>query len=141
MVIPVFIVLIVGAILLFYNFATFVLPAWAGLATFIWAMGTGAGFGSLLLGLAAGSAVYLAGYIGLRAGAPWLRFLVLAIFVASAFTAGYAIVVEAGHGLVPSPVWRQVLAIVAGTITGAAGYRGLLKPLPYLFQGRQRWGA
>ncbi len=128
-----FVVLFGGAVLLgavFFYFAVYVVPAYVGLRVFIWAIGSGAGLGSLFVGMAAGVAVFLAGYFALRSRHAWLRLLALAVYVVPACLAGYSMVIEAGAGLIPSPVWRQLFAMIFGAVVGAATFKSLIGPLP-----------
>jgi len=119
----------VTACALFYYFSIYLVPAYVGLRTFIWAVGTGAGLGSPVVGLIAGVAMFWLAYFALSSRHTRLRLLVVALYVLAAFFAGYNIVLQVGgEGLVPSPVWRQLFAVIVGAVVSVFAFKGLVAP-------------
>ena len=119
----------VTACALFYYFSIYLVPAYVGLRTFIWAVGTGAGLGSPVVGLIAGVAMFWLAYFALSSRHTRLRLLVVALYVLAAFFAGYNIVTQiGGEGLIPSPIWRQLFALILGGVVGVFAFKGLVTP-------------
>jgi hypothetical protein len=104
---------------LLFNCAVYALPFAIGLWAGLWAMNTGAGVGSVVIGFAAGMGVFLLGQLAFAwSRSQVLRWPLVFLFMASAAYAGYSMVLELGEFAVPSLVWRQVFAVIAAAAIG-----------------------
>lgn len=137
---------VLAACALLYFFAIYLIPAYVGLRVFIWAVGTGAGLASPVVGLLAGVAMFGLAYFALGSRLAWLRLSILALYVFAAFFAGYNIVTQiGGEGLIPSPIWRQLFAVIVGVVVGSVAFRRLSEPAvalssingPFLSRGKR----
>ncbi|MDE2111779.1 MAG: hypothetical protein KGJ79_11610 [Alphaproteobacteria bacterium] len=107
-------------LVLLWNFAVYALPAYIGFSAGWWALNHGAGIGCIAVGAIAGVAVFLAGRVALASRNGFLRWLVIAVFVIPAAWAGYAMVLDlSASGMVPSSVWRHILAAAGAVAVGA----------------------
>lgn len=115
---------------LLFNFAVYAVPAFVGLSAFFWAISAGAGIGSIVVGLLAGVAVFLLAQFALASQRVWLRWLVIAVFVIPAAYTGYSMVLElSGLGIIPSPIWRQIVAFLAGIAVAMSAFARLAAPM------------
>src|SRR5579864_7118349 len=89
--IAVWLVLIGMFLVLLYYVAVFALPVAVGFWAFFWAMNSGAGIGSAVVGIVAGVAVYLAGQLAFSytRNLP-IRLLLMAAFGVPAGIAAYS---------------------------------------------------
>jgi hypothetical protein len=114
---------------LLYFLVVFALPVFAGLSVAFWAMNTGAGLGSLAIGLAAGAAVFVAGHIVFSSGRSLiLRSLVLLFFAVPAAIATYSMILQLSAIAIPSIVWRHVFALIGASAIGVAAAARLQRP-------------
>lgn len=104
---------------LLFNFAVYALPAYIGLSAGWWAINSGAGVGSVFIGVAAGVFVFLLGQVVLASNRSLLlRSLVIVLFVAPAAYAGYNMVLQLSELGIPSPIWRHVFAFIGSVAIG-----------------------
>ena len=104
---------------LLYNFAVYALPAFVGFSVGFWAIHSGAGVGSIVVGFAAGLIVLLAGQVAFaKSRSLLLRWLLVLLFAAPAAWAGYSVVLQLSELGVPSPVWRHVFAVIGAVVIG-----------------------
>jgi len=120
---------------LLFTLAVFALPFFVGLTIGIWAFHTGAGvLGGILVGLVAGGATFGIGQFALGfVPWPWLRLLIILLFVAPATVAGYS----ATHGFaqmaMPSTTWQMIFSVVgaiAVSVTAFVRFTGMTVPGP-----------
>lgn len=132
------IVLGIGALcVLLFNFAVYALPAFVGFSAFFWALHSGAGIGSPVVGLIAGVTVFILGQAALTSHHAWLRLSVVALFVIPAIYAGYSMVLQlAGLGAIPSPLWQQVFAVFGGIAVGGTTLARLAGPMEFGHQSQ-----
>ncbi|MFI5024292.1 MAG: hypothetical protein ACHQRJ_21900 [Alphaproteobacteria bacterium] len=98
---------------LLYNFAVYALPAFVGFSVGYWAIHSGAGVGSIVVGFAAALAVLLAGQVTFaKSRSLPLRWLLVLLFAAPAVWAGYSVVLQLSELGVPSPTWQHVFAVI-----------------------------
>jgi len=117
------VLLIVFALVLclfIYSMATYALPIAIGWLAGHWAFETGAGeLGAGVVGIITGGLVF-----GLVQSAfarnPSLRWLIILIFAGPAAFAGYTLVMQFSQSSIPSPVWRQILSLIAGAFSGGS---------------------
>ena len=109
-----------GAFLaLLYNFAVYALPAFVGFSVGFWAVNSGAGLGSIVVGFTAGLIVFLAGQVAFaKSRSLLLRWLLVLLFAAPAAWAGYSLVLQLSELSVPSTVWRHVFAAIGAVVIG-----------------------
>ncbi|MFZ0693527.1 MAG: hypothetical protein WAN51_05155 [Alphaproteobacteria bacterium] len=104
---------------LLYNFAVYALPAFVGFSVGFWAIHSGAGIGSIVVGFAAALVVLLAGQAAFaKSRSLLLRWLLVLLFAAPAAWAGYSVVLQLSELGVPSPVWRQIFALIGAAVIG-----------------------
>ena len=116
---------------LLFNFAVYVVPAFVGLSAFFWAVHSGAGVGSAIVGFGAGGFVFALGQFALASRYAALRWLVILVFTLPAAYAGYSIIMELSElGIIPSPLWQHVFAVIAGVAVACTTITRLLGPPP-----------
>lgn len=124
------VILIGGLGALAYTLAIYALPVALALWAARLAFATGAGWiGAGLIGLVAATASFwllVMLFVTLRP--PILRIAVALIFAVPAAIAGHAIVHGVTIEAVPSPIWREVFAIIGGTVTGFSALARLVNP-------------
>ncbi len=109
---------------LLFTLAVFALPFLVGLEAAIWAFHTGAGvIGAGTVGVVAGGVCFGLGQLAFTfVPWMWLRLLIIVIYVAPAFVAGYA----ATHGLalatMPSPVWQDFFSVIGAIAVGVTSF-------------------
>lgn len=121
-----FSVLLIGLALavfcaLLYNLAIFALPFAIGLQAALWAVDTGTGaIGGIAVGIVTGALVLVIGQvIFCTSRSPLIRWLLILLFAGPAAVAGYNMLMEAPRfGLVPSPIWQHVFAVIGSMIIG-----------------------
>lgn len=114
---------------LIWSFAIYALPAFVGISAGWWALNHEAGMGAIVVGLAVGMAVFVAGRLGLRSANASVRLVVLALFVFPAAWAGYAVVQELSQiGIIASPVWQQVFGVIGAILVAITTFRRLAEP-------------
>lgn len=116
--------LIVGLCVVAWRLAVFALPFMIALEIAQLAYGSGTGvIGSGLLGIVSGAAVYGTLVILLIVPASVVfRLFVALVFAAPAAVAGYALVHGIARETVESEVWRVVLCLIGGGLTGIAAF-------------------
>lgn len=113
---------------LLLTLAVYALPFFAGVTAGLAAYHSGAGvIGAILVGFVAGAATWLLGQLAFATvrSAP-LRLLIAALFVAPAVLAGYSAVLGLGQIGVPSPVWREIFAVIGAICIGVTSLVRLL---------------
>jgi hypothetical protein len=113
-------------LVLLWNFAIYVLPAFVGFSTGWWALNHGAGVGCVLVGLVAGIVTFLAGRAALKSGNVPLFWLAISLFTLLAAYAFYNIVLQVSEAGVPSTVWRHIFAVVGATLLAGATFKRLV---------------
>lgn len=114
-------------LVLLWNFTVYALPAYIGFSAGWWALNHGAGIGCIAVGAIAGVVVFLAGRSALASKNAFLRWLVIAVFVIPAIWAGYAMVLDlSASGIVPSSIWRHILAVAGAIAVSAAAVMRLV---------------
>ena len=104
---------------LLYNFAVYALPAFVGFSAGFWAIHSGAGIGSIVVGFAAGVIVFSAGQLTFaKCRSALLRSLLVLLFAAPAAWAGFSVVLQLSELGVPSPIWRHVFAAIGAVAVG-----------------------
>ncbi len=104
---------------LLYKLAVYALPAFVGFSVGFWAIHSGAGLGSIVMGFAAGLIVLLVGQVAFaKSRSLLLRWLLVLLFAAPAAWAGYSLVLQLSELGVPSPLWRQIFAAVGAAVIG-----------------------
>ena len=104
---------------LLYHFAVYALPAFVGFSVGFWAIYSGAGIGSIVVGFGAGLVVFLAGQVAFaKSRSLLLRWLLVLLFAAPAAWAGYSLVLQLSELAVPSPVWRHLFAAIGAVVIG-----------------------
>ena len=124
---------------LLYNFAVYALPAFVGFSVGFWAIHSGAGLGSIVVGFVAGLVVLLAGQVAFaKSRSLLLRWLLVLLFAAPAAWAGYSLVLQLSELGVPSPVWRHMFAVIGAAVIGCTAVARLaaLPPEPRSVQKR-----
>ena len=118
---------------LLFTLAVFALPFFVGLTIGMWAFHTGAGpLGGVIVGVVAGGATFGFGQIAMAfLPSPWLRLLIILLFVAPATVAGYS----ATHGIaqmaMPSATWQMVFSVIgaiAVSVTAFFRFTGMAPP-------------
>jgi hypothetical protein len=118
---------------LLFNFAVYAVPAFVGFSAFFWAVSSGAGIGSAIVGIGAGAIVFALGQLALASRYAVLRWLVILVFTVPAAYAGYSIVMELSElGMIPSPLWQHIFAVLAGLAVAGTTVARLVAPLPGL---------
>jgi hypothetical protein len=114
-----------------YTLATYALPFMLGLTAARFAYTTGAGLiGAGCVGLVAGVAAF--GVLALLFAtlrSPFLRFIIMLVFVVPSAIAGYFLVHGIAREAVPSEVWRQIFCIIGGIAVGASAWLRLASPV------------
>lgn len=113
---------------LLFTLAVYALPFFAGVTAGLAAYHSGSGvIGAILVGFFAGAATWLIGQFAF-ATVRWapLRLLIAVLFVAPAVVAGYSAVLGLGQIGVPSPVWREIFAVIGAICIGGAALGRLL---------------
>ena len=124
---------------LLYNFAVYALPAFAGFSVGFWAMHSGAGVGSIVVGFGAGLFVFLVGQVAFaKSRSMLLRWLLVLLFAAPAAWAGYSMVLQLSELGVPSPAWREVFAVIGAVVIGCAAVARLAALPPEAGSARER---
>jgi hypothetical protein len=114
---------------LLYSFAVYALPAFVGFSVGFWAINSGAGIGSVVVGFGAGLIVFLAGQIAFaKSRSLLLRWLLVLLFAAPAAWAGYSLVLQLSALGVPSPVWRHLFAAIGAVVIGCTAVARLAVP-------------
>jgi hypothetical protein len=112
----------IGALcLLMYACAIYALPVAIGFWAGFWALNSGAGIGSIAVGLVAGALVFALGQVvfgTVRSSA--VRWAVLLAFLAPALYAGYSMALQLSDIGIASPVWRHVFAVIGAIAVGAS---------------------
>jgi hypothetical protein len=110
-----------GAIcVLLYYCAVFALPVFFGLSAAFWAMNSGAGTGSVVVGFAAGTILFVIGQlIFSRNRSLVLRWVVALLFAGPAAIAGYSMVLQLSTFGISSVIWRHVFAVIGACVVGA----------------------
>lgn len=120
---------------LLFTLAVFALPCFVGLTIGMWAFHTGAGaLGGIIAGVVSGGATFGFGQIAMAfLQSPWLRLLIILLFVAPATVAGYS----ATHGIaqmaMPSATWQMVfsaIGAIAVTVMAFFRFTGMASPGP-----------
>lgn len=116
---------------LLYACAVYALPVAVGLWAGYWAMQTGAGLGSVAIGLAAGAMVFVLGQVILATSRSLLiRWIILLAFTVPAIVAGYSMMLQFSEFGVPSAVWRHVFAAIGAAAIGCTAIARLAAPTP-----------
>jgi hypothetical protein len=108
-----------AACALLYYCAVFALPVFVGLSAAFWAMNSGAGAGTIVIGFAAGVLVFVIGqiaFIGTRS--PIVRWTVALLFAVPTAMAGYGMALRLSEFAIPSVAWRHIFALIASVIIG-----------------------
>ena len=109
-------------VLLWYC-AVYALPVFMGFWVGWWALNQGAGAGSVMVGLIAGVALWLAGCLSATSGNPLVRLVGLALFVIPAACAGFWMLDDlAGGAAAP---WRNLFGILGAIGVGSVTYARL----------------
>jgi len=103
---------------LLYACAVYALPVAIGLWAGYRAMHTGAGVGTILIGLAAGGISFGITQAMLATRRPLLVWITLLAFTVPAVVAGYSLVLQFSELGIPSPIWRHVFAVLGATAVG-----------------------
>ncbi len=122
----------IGALcVLLYTCAVYALPVAVGFWAGFWALHTGAGLGSVLIGLIVGALVFFFGRISLELSRSLLtRSAVILAFVVPAVVAGYSMTFQLSGFFVPSSVWSHIFAVIGGAAVGCATIARLVVPAP-----------
>lgn len=123
-------------LVLLWNFTVYALPAFVGFSAGWWALNHGAGIGCVVVGLMAGVTTLLAGRLAMTSRSTAVRWLVAALFVIPAAYAGYHIVLQFIASEVPSPVFRQVCALLTGSAVAVTTFARLAAPETAFIQNR-----
>ncbi|MGO8868993.1 MAG: hypothetical protein ACLQME_21100 [Alphaproteobacteria bacterium] len=117
---------------LLYNFAVYALPAFVGFSVGFWAIHSGAGVGSIVVGFVAGLVVLLTGQVAFaKSRSLLIRWLLVLLFAAPAAWAGYSLVLQLCELSVPSPIWRYLFAAIGAVVTGCTAIARLAgAPIP-----------
>ena len=113
-------------LVLLWNLAIYILPAFVGFSTGWWALNHGAGIGCVLVGLVAGVVTFLAGRTALKSGNVPFFWLVISLFTLLAAYAFYYIVLQVLEAGVPSTVWRHIFAVVGATLLAGVTFKRLV---------------
>ena len=117
---------------LLFTLAVYALPLFAGLTGGLAAYHSGSGvIGAILVGFVAGAATWLIGQLAF-ATVRWapLRILIALLFVAPAVVAGYSAVLGLGQIGVPSPIWREIFAVIGAICVGGTALARMLAFAP-----------
>lgn len=102
---------------LLYYCTIFALPVFVGLSAALWALNTGAGTGSALVGFMIGMIVFVMGqYVFSHSRSLAVRWIIALLFAVPATIAGYSLVVQLSELGVPSFFWQHTLAVIGATI-------------------------
>jgi hypothetical protein len=119
---------------LIYYVAVYALPFAVGLQAMLWAINTGSGaIGGIVVGLIIGAMVFAIGQLVFASSRSLvIRWLIILLFAIPAAIAGYSMVQQFSEalGLVPSPVWQQVFAVIAALAVGGTVIARLSAPMP-----------
>lgn len=117
---------------LLFNLAVFALPLFAGVTVGVWAHGTGAGVpGAVIVGgLAALATFGLFQFLLLVLRPAWLKFVVLALFVAPAAIAGYHATLGIVKLTIPSDIWQVIFASLGAIAVGTTAFMRLAMIAP-----------
>lgn len=117
---------------LLFNLAVFTLPLFAGVTVGVWAHGTGAGVpGAVIVGgLAALATFGLFQFLLLVLRPAWLKFVVLALFVAPAAIAGYHATLGIVKLTMPSDIWQVIFASLGAIAVGITAFMRLAMIAP-----------
>jgi hypothetical protein len=112
-----------------YFSAVYALPVAVGFWAGFWALHSGAGIGSVAIGLAAGTLTFALGQITLSTShsAP-VRWAIFLAFVLPASYAGYRIVLQLAEIGIPSLVWRHGFAVIGAIVVGISCIARLTVP-------------
>ncbi len=117
-----------------YNLTIFALPFAIGLQAALWAIDAGAGaIGTLAVGIVTGSLALVIGQVVFSTSRSLLiRWLLILLFAGPAAVAGYSLAMEVSElGLIPSPVWQQIFAVISAVVIGSTAMVRLAAfPLP-----------
>lgn len=104
---------------LLYYCTVFALPVFIGLSAAFWAMNSGAGAGSVVIGFVVGLFVFVVGQIAfLRTRSPVVRWAVALLFAVPAAIAGYSMMLQLSEFAIPSIAWRHIFALIGSVIIG-----------------------
>ena len=104
---------------LLYYCAVYALPVFIGLSAAFWAMNSGAGMGSIVIGFCAGLLIFVVGQIAVSGSRSLvLRWTVASLFAGPAAIAGYSIVLQLSTFGIPSVIWQHVFALIGASIMG-----------------------
>ncbi len=104
---------------LIFRLAVYALPAFIGFAAMFWAIGAGAGIGSVAIGLVAGIGMFIAGQAAFSSSrSPMIRWAVALIFAGPAAYAGYSLVLQLSSIGNPSLLWQHAFAIAGAAVIG-----------------------
>ncbi len=117
---------------LLFTLAVYALPFFAGVTAGLAAYHSGAGaLGGILVGFLAGAATLLLGQLAFATVRwPIARLLIALLFVAPATVAGYHAVLGLGQIGVPSPIWREIFAVVGAICVGGTALARMLAIAP-----------
>jgi hypothetical protein len=117
---------------LLFNLAVFALPLFAGVTVVLWAHSTGAGVPGAVIfgGLAAVATFGLFQFLLLVLRPAWLKFVVLALFVAPAAIAGYHATLGIVKLTMPSDIWQVIFASLGAIAVGITAFMRLAMMAP-----------
>jgi hypothetical protein len=118
---------------LLYHVAVYMLPFAVGLQVALWAIDTGAGVvGGIAVGFVTSGMVFAIGQVVFATSRSLtIRWIVNLFFAVPAAVAGYGMVMQVSElGLVPSPIWQHVFAVIGAAAIGGTAIARLAAPLP-----------
>jgi hypothetical protein len=119
--------------ILLYQVAVYMLPFAVGMQVALWAIDAGAGgVGGIVVGFVAGAMTFVIGQAVFASSRSLvIRWMIILLFAVPAAIAGYSVVIQVSElGLVPSPIWQQVFAVIGAAFIGGTAIARLAAPLP-----------
>lgn len=115
---------------LLFTMAIYATPFFVGTTAAMAAYNTDAGlFGAIVVGFAAGVAIYVLGQAAIYATrSPMLRLTIILLFVLPAPVAGYHAALGLARLGAPSEVWHHVFAAVGALVVGATAWARMAYP-------------
>lgn len=105
---------------LLYYYAVFALPVFVGLSAAFWAMNSGAGAGSIVVGFIVGVVMFIIGQIVFRfTRSVVLRWTIALLFAGPAAFAGYSMVLELSALGSSSVIWQHAFALIGAGVIGS----------------------